>query len=221
MLLRRLRNFFVAIGNGMMPAYLRVARLWLKNNDPWQSVAHPVPYRLFGHGSRHDFDWYLSGECDVRVDSIEDIQSWLLACSYQRDEKLFRDPDFWQHPAMFERVRKGDCEDHAIWAWRKLKDIGIPARLFTGRVLSPVAGGSGAHAWVVFEHETRTWLFESVAYHRSRMVRPLEEARPEYIPHFSVDHGLARHIYCGFAHSGRALNRRARARAAAGETKPT
>ena len=208
--LRRLRNFFIAIGNGMLPAYVRVARRWLAHRDPWEELPHPVPHRLFGLGSAHDFSWYLEGETRVEVKSLEDIQGWLLQCSYHRDEALFRHPDFWQHPAMLERVRKGDCEDHAIWTWRKLKELGIPARLFTGRVLSLVPGGSGFHAWVVFEQNSRQWLFETVAFHRQGMLRPLDEARHEYVPHFSIDHALATSIYCGFAHSGRVLNRRAR-----------
>jgi hypothetical protein len=210
MFLRRLRNFFVAIGNGMLPAYLRVARRWLATHDHWEEVPHPVPHRLFGLGSKHHFSWYLEGECQVQVASVEEIQRWLLQCSYHGDQKLFRDPDFWQHPAMFEKLRKGDCEDHAIWAWRKLKDLGIPARLYTGRVLSPVNGGAGFHAWVVYEQDGKRWLLETVAFHRSRMSRALDEARAEYVPHFSIDHALSTSIYCGFAHSGRTLNRRAR-----------
>jgi hypothetical protein len=206
---RRLRNFFVAAGSGMLPAYYRVGRLWMEKKDPWQGICHPVPHKLFGLGSKHEFSWYLEGDCGVSVASVEDIQQWLLGCSYHADQKLFRDPDFWQHPAMFEKVRKGDCEDHAIWAWRKLKDLGLPARLYTGRVLSLVSGGAGFHAWVVFERDGQRWLFETVAYHRKRMLRPFEEARAEYIPHFSVDHALSTNIYCGFAHSGRQLNRRA------------
>ena len=213
LILRRARNLLLAVGNGMLPAYLRVARLWLQTKDPWQGLHHPVPHRLFGLGSQHHFSWYLEGESRIQVQCVDDIQGWLLQCSYHRDEKLFRHPDFWQHPAMFEKVRKGDCEDHAIWAWRKFKDLGIPARLYTGRVVSLVAGGPGFHAWVVFEREGRRWIFESVAYHRQRMVRPLDEARVEYIPHFSIDHALDTRIYCGFAHSGRQLNRRARAQA--------
>jgi len=213
LVLRRLRNFFIAIGNGMLPAYYRAARLWMETKDPWREVRHPVPFRLFGHGSRHDFGWYLQGECKVAVTSLEDMEDWLLKCSYLSDDKLFRNADFWQHPAMFEKVRKGDCEDHAIWAWRRLRDLGIPARLFTGRVVSLVNGGAGFHAWVVYEHEGKSVLFETVAYHRQRMLRPLEEARHEYVPHFSIDHSLSTSLYCGFAHSGSVLNRRARERA--------
>ena len=66
---------------------------------------------------------------------------------------------------------------------------------------------------MVYEHEGKSVLFETVAYHRQRMLRPLEEARHEYVPHFSIDHSLSTSLYCGFAHSGSVLNRRARERA--------
>src|SRR5690348_3236184 len=46
-------------------------------------------------------------------------------CEYVRDPVHER--DFWQHPKTFEQLRKGDCEDHALWAWRKLTELGISA----------------------------------------------------------------------------------------------
>jgi len=183
----------------MFLAHLQLARLWIRTNDPWAAISHPVPFRYFGLGSKREFEWYLDGRSTVAVASVEEIKRWLLNCAYQRDEILFKDPDFWQHPSMFERLRKGDCEDHAIWAWRKLKDLGIPARFFTGRVLAPVNGGRGYHAWVVFEHDSKSWLFETVAFHVERMVLPLDEVRSAYIPHFSVDHALSIQMYCGYA----------------------
>jgi hypothetical protein len=70
-------------------------------------------------------------------------------------------------------------------------------------VLLPVSGGAGFHAWVVFEHEGQSWLFESVSFHVRRMVLPLEQVRSGYIPHFSVDHALKTRMYCGYAKSKR------------------
>jgi hypothetical protein len=199
------RNLYALARSGMLFGYWKLARTWLRTGDTWESVQHAVPFRYFGLGSKREFHWYLDGNSHVRVAGIEEIKRWLLGCVYQSDLELFNDPDFWQHPEMFESLRKGDCEDHAIWAWRKLKELQVPARLFTGRVLMPVSGGAGFHAWVVFEYEGQSWLFESVAYHVSRMVLPLEKVRTAYIPHFSVDHGLATRIYCGYAKSKREL----------------
>ena len=198
-----LRNLYALIRSGMFLGYWRLARRWLETNDTWASIRHPVPFRYFGLGSKREFRWYLDGNSTVQVASIEDIKRWLLGCAYKSDQILFRVPDLWQHPEMFEGLRSGDCEDHAIWAWRKLKDLGVPARLFTGRVLAPVNGGAGFHAWVVFDHEGQSWLFETVAFHTERMVLPLERVREAYVPHFSVDHALTIHMYCGYAKSKR------------------
>src|SRR5205085_1473130 len=66
------------------------------------------------------FAWYFEGQSAVTVGSVDDVCEWLLECEYVHDPELFHEPDFWQHPRTFERLRKGDCEDHALWAWRKL-----------------------------------------------------------------------------------------------------
>ena len=50
--------------------------------------------------------------------------AWLLGCVYARDRDLFRNPDYWQHPCNFEGLRKGDCEDFALWAWCATKAHG-------------------------------------------------------------------------------------------------
>jgi hypothetical protein len=198
-----LRNLWELVRSGMLLGYYRLARLWIATNDPWAHVVHPVPFRYFGLGSRREFSWYLEGNSRVGVADIHEIKRWLLGCVYKTDLALFDMPDFWQHPEQFEGLRQGDCEDHAIWAWRKLKELGVPARLYSGRVLVPVNGGAGFHAWVVFEHEGQSWLFESVSFHVRRMVLPLDQVRAGYIPHFSVDHALKTRMYCGYAKSKR------------------
>jgi len=67
----------------------------------------------------------LRGQSTVCVNDIAAICEWLADCEYVRDPVHER--DFWQHPKTFEQLRKGDCEDHALWAWRKLTELGIPA----------------------------------------------------------------------------------------------
>ena len=139
-------------------------------------------------GSRRPFSWYLSGTSTVQVQSVTDICNWLSGCEYVRDANLFQEPDFWQHPLTFEQIRKGDCEDHALWAWRKLLELGIDATFYVGDC-SKERGRSG-HAWVVFEHEGTCTLLEPVAKPPSNPLRPLEEVRAQYMPHFSVDRDL-------------------------------
>lgn len=203
--LRRLGNLLRGLLDGMLPAYYRLAQRWFATRDAWAYVEHPVPFRYFGTGSVHEFTWYLEGPSSVSVSSVEDIQRWLLGCKYMRDQVQFGEADLWLHPGQFEQLRKGDCEDHAIWAWRKLKDLGIPARLFAGRRIVTVDGGVGFHAWIVFEQETQSWLFETTAVLFRRMLRPLDDVRALYIPHFSVDHDGVIRMYCGQVKSGRVL----------------
>ena len=68
----------------------------------------------------------------MAVKSLQEICEWLVGCDYADDEAFFNEPDFWQHPVMFEQTRKGDCEDHALWAWRKLVELGFEAELVRG-----------------------------------------------------------------------------------------
>jgi hypothetical protein len=182
----------------MFVPLVRITERWVDTEDVWTHLRHQVPFWYFGRGSRKEFHWYLGGETSVAVKSVAELCDWLRGCTYEKDELLFHESDFWQHPVTFERLRQGDCEDHAIWAWRKLKDLGIAARLFTGEWKVADEGKSGFHAWVVFEQGSKEWLLEAVSKTPEIMVLPLEEVRADYVPHFSVDHSLAIDMYCGY-----------------------
>jgi hypothetical protein len=168
--------------------------------DPWERINYQVPVGKYGAGAKHDFGWYFEGESSVPVKSIDDVQAWLLECAYVHDEALFRERDHWQHPVTFESLRKGDCEDHAIWAWRKLVELGVDADLVCGRILrvdpAPEANPSG-HAWIVFRADGATYLFETVAKERLEMVRALEEVRAIYRPEYGVDRHRKRFAFGG------------------------
>ena len=90
----------------------------------WRRYAASVPLHAYGLGARRDFSWYFEGRSTVDVASLDDIMAWLLGCVYARDRDLFRNPDYWQHPCNFEGLRKGDCEDFALWAWCATKAHG-------------------------------------------------------------------------------------------------
>jgi hypothetical protein len=155
-------------------------------DDPWEAITSSfVKPHAFGLGSTKHFGWYFEGDSSVPVASIDDICRWLAACVYVRDPVLFREPDFWQHPCTFEQIRKGDCEDHALWAWRKLHELGIEAEFYSGQWGRHAE--SGSHAWVVFQQDNERYVLESVGKDTTRMVRRLHEVRDEYVPHFSVD----------------------------------
>lgn len=159
---------------------------------------------MFGAGLRYDFAHFLEGDSTVTVASIAEIEQWLLGCSYESDEVLFHEADFWQHPATFERLRAGDCEDFALWAWRKLLGIGVDADLVVGYC---VRDGklAGRHAWIVYRQDNTQVLFEPVARSVEQMVKPLSEVRNNYIPEAGVD----RHAH-SFAYSGYLLAERMR-----------
>ena len=182
-----------------LPARLRLAwplmRL-ARQRDPWHATVHPVPLWMFGSGCREDFAWYLEGEGRVAVDDLEGLCRWLAGCDYRSDQALFRTDDFWQHPSTFEQIRKGDCDDFALWAWRALGRLGLDAEFMVGQCRWP-NGRRGQHAWVLFEKDGRQYLLEGTSGDPKRMILPLEAAKPTYCPHFGVDHSLARKIYRG------------------------
>jgi hypothetical protein len=155
-------------------------------DDPWARSSAELPTRAFGRGSVRDFRWYFERESDVRVTSIDEVCDWLLGCTYVSDRELFNEPDFWQHPGTFERLRQGDCEDHALWAWRKLVELGVDAELVAGR-WDVTRDDAAHHAWVVYREGGTEFVLESVARSRAAMVRPLAEVRRQYRPHAAVN----------------------------------
>ena len=158
-------------------------------NDPWQRLKHRVPVGRYGPGSTHDFAWYFEGSSAVPVSSLDDIEDWLLGCDYESDPELFRLDDFWQHPQTFEQIRRGDCEDYALWAWRKLVELGYDAELVVGRNLpwNPDEVPDRTHVWVVFKRDGQSFLFETTCRVKGRMIRPLAEVAAAYRPELGVD----------------------------------
>ena len=159
-----------------------------------------VPAQVFGPGSQQPFTAYFDGETSVRVRCIDDIVAWLQTCEYVSDLELFHERDVWQHPSNFESRKRGDCEDFALWTWRKLGELGIDAEFFVGGVIDVDRPDVvRQHAWVVYEMDGQAFLFEPAAQTPSRMIRPLEEARRDYVPHFAVNHRFDTRAFAGCA----------------------
>ena len=148
-------------------------------------------------GARRPFSWFFDGESKVQVNDIEAVCTWLDGCEYVSDQELFREPDFWQHPLTFEQIRRGDCEDHALWAWRKLSELGIEARFFLGRTSSAQRTGR-MHAWVGLVTDGQELVLEGTA-RRGTPLKPSDSFRQEYIPHFSVGREYDIRVYGGYA----------------------
>lgn len=180
--------------------FARVAARLLGRESVWEPVRIAVPAGAFGPGSRRPFSSYFKGKSSVRVQSIDDIVEWLQACEYVSDIELFHEQDVWQHPRAFEKRRRGDCEDFALWAWRKLAEIGIDAELCVGRMICGERPEvDRQHAWVVFRVDGTSYLFEPAARVRSRMIRPLADVSDAYVPHFAVNHRFDTQAFIGCA----------------------
>lgn len=184
------------VGFMLRPLWGALIRL-MPDGDPWERVNIAPRLDMYGSGARLEFSRYLQGSSRVTVASIDDVQDWLLGCRYERDEALFAEPDFWQHPTTFEHLRAGDCEDFALWTWRKLIELEVDADFITGYSLT---GGelAGRHAWVVFREGGSEFLFEPVARDKARMIRPLAEVRHEYLPEFGADRTARRFAFTGY-----------------------
>jgi len=185
----------------LLSPVMRVAARLIGRESAWEHVAVRVPTTAFGPGSRQPFGEYFKGESSVRVETIDDIVAWLQSCEYVSDLELFRQRDHWQHPRVFERLRRGDCEDFALWAWRKLAEVGIDADFCVGRVICDECPElERQHAWVVYRVDGAAYLFEPAADTRGKMIRPLADAMGEYVPHFAVNHRFDTHAFVGCVH---------------------
>jgi len=182
----------------LLSPLLRLAARLAGRESPWDRVTMRVPASAFGPGSRQPFAEYFEGASGVSVQSIDDIVAWLQACEYVTDIEQFQQRDVWQHPGTFETRRRGDCEDFALWAWRKLAEIGIDAEFCVGRVVCDARPEIvRQHAWVVYHSNGTAFLFEPAAQTRSRMIRPLADAMDDYVPHFAVNHRFDTHAFVG------------------------
>jgi len=89
---------------------------------------------------------YVSQPLTVKCNTMREVRKFLASCEYVSDKELFGKKDYWQPPEEFEKRRKGDCEDFALWTWRQLLSMGYDARFIGG-----ASGRYGeGHAWVEF-----------------------------------------------------------------------
>jgi hypothetical protein len=123
------------------------------------------------------------------------MEEWLRGCTYEAVP--IRIDDWSALPTDFESGRAGNCLDHALWAWRKLGELGYSAELVVGRRGSDSLGSR--HAWVVFEHAGTRHLVETAAKQPDTpMVYDLPEIGDEYWPEFGVDSAGRRFAYGGY-----------------------
>jgi hypothetical protein len=198
-----------AFARRLLTWFFRLTRRFWSLDAPWERVAFKVPVAAFGPGSHRHFGHYFEGESRVRARSIDEVVEWLLSCEYVTDRSLFNEVDLWQHPSSFEELRRGDCEDFALWAWRKLAELGIDAEFFVGRILNVAdPDADRQHAWVVFRVGGVEFLFEPAARSRELMIRELAVAMHDYVPHFAVDGRLRTFAFGGYVADSNRQRRR-------------
>jgi hypothetical protein len=152
----------------------------------YQKTAEPIPHTLFANGSHHPFSWYLQRPSTIPVQNLTDIANWLIGCRYAYDMDQFGRADYWLHPSEFEERRQGDCEDHALWAWRKLIELGYPTEFVVGEAKWSAEKPPEPHAWVTYQADGVTWLLEATS--KQNPIRLYSDVQDQYHPLYSVDH---------------------------------
>jgi Bacterial transglutaminase-like cysteine proteinase BTLCP len=132
-----------------------------------------------GLHSTFPFGRYVSQPLSVKCSTMADVRRFLAGCKYVSDQEQFGQSDYWQPPEEFEKSKKGDCEDYALWTWRQLLSMGYDARFVAGR-----SGrfGSG-HAWVEYFQDGKCFLVEPLA---NRVATFPRLSTIKYSPRFSV-----------------------------------
>jgi hypothetical protein len=128
--------------------------------DPWDRLDGTAVLAAHFGAAERDFGRYFDGACAVRVESLEEMQVWLEGCEYATDIETFKRPDVWQHPSHFEDRRRGDCEDFALWAWRRLVELGYDAELVMGLDRRRGDGLGRRHVWIRFRREGGEYVYE-------------------------------------------------------------
>src|SRR5437588_9089226 len=102
---------------------------------------------------------YMTHPLTVESKDMDEVRRFLCRCRYVSDMKQFGERDYWMLPEEFEKQKKGDCEDFALWTWRQLIHLGYDARFVVGR-----AGAfGGGHAWVIYYLDGKCFVVEPIA----------------------------------------------------------
>jgi hypothetical protein len=124
---------------------------------------------------------YVSQPLRVKCTTIAEIRRFLRDCKYVTDREQFHREDYWMPPEEFEKTKKGDCDDFALWTWRQFLAMGYKTRYVVGR-----AGKYGnGHAWVTFDKDGRHFIVEPLSSFVGEKLPRLSFAR--YVPSGSVE----------------------------------
>ncbi len=133
---------------------------------------------------------YDSQPLAVKCGSFEDLRLFLRRCRYVSDKDQFGKREYWMPPEDFEKSRKGDCDDFALYAWRQLMGMGYETRFVGGTI----GDTPSKHAWVTFVQDGEHFLLEPQARFLGLKLPRLEALR--YKPDVSVSwDGSKAHFY--------------------------
>jgi len=118
--------------------------------------------------------WFFMRTLAFKGQTFGELSAFLASCRYVDDVEQFRRPEWWMHPVEFEELRRGDCEDHALFAWRVLHQLGHDVRLMVGLCRGV------SHAWVQHYADGRSYVLEATAKHDVRA-----DGVSDYVPEFS------------------------------------
>ena len=126
---------------------------------------------------------YIEDTTPYAASSVNEIERFLRNATFTPDVPS----DHWLRPREFEEHPVGDCEDHAWWAWSKLRDLGLYAEIVFGswsnRGLPPEN-----HAWVRFVEDGVLFNMETTA-KTITMIAPWHDVVDAYQPDVGVDSG--------------------------------
>jgi hypothetical protein len=124
---------------------------------------------------------YVSQPLSKQCSDIKELRQFLSECKYVSDKEQFNRRDYWMPPEEFEKRKRGDCDDFALWTWRQLMNMGYKARYVVGR-----SGKYGAgHAWVTIEASGAHFIVEPLAWYVGDTLPRLSTIR--YEPEGSIE----------------------------------
>lgn len=137
--------------------------------------ATPFDLKLIGSGF-----YAIQHEADGKERrTIQEIFNEAATFQYSRDPE----GDVWQDPSVTEKLRRGDCEDMAVWVYRELKRSGYDdVRIMVGKF---ELSDKRFHTWVVCRLEGADVIVDP-ALQRGVWLRA--EISPDlYLPAYSFD----------------------------------
>jgi len=163
-------------GKPMPPSKLQV----LLQDAPAHRAYHSPAGRRPPRSLAASFEDYLKADLRVRITCEEELRGFLRLCLYAKDSEVHGREEVWIHPEDFERIRAGDCEDHALWAWVQLVRIGWDARFTAGLM------DGGGHGWITVYRGGEVLVCETTAKKRAPFLFA-PAGKPRYEPVWSVD----------------------------------